>query len=538
MYKAADKAMGDHLTKTRAADKIAADMKLMRELFLDAVGLAPESSGGANDDAEGSSLAGLETSIGVHLPKHASLPRRSSREVGSHLDGAPRLSAEVGELLQLIETMKGTEQLAPLVARIEKMDSATLLSSAQLLGELMCQANLALAQQTVRSWKANLRADAGMVEDRSVGAVAGTPTFMAAFDALLEKGCSAADIRHAILNQHVELVLTAHPTEAQRRTIIKKHQRIVELLGEHDKHQVLTPGEIADLKSQIRSEQLAAWRTSNVRRSKPSAEGEARNGMMVIEETCWDAIPDHYRRVDRALARLGEHPLPYDATIMRISTWMGGDRDGNPNVTSQVTRRVNTLMRARAAELYYREVEKLLFELSHTGPISDEMRAEVEKFTGTHDPDGVRRKVFTEDRDYGVHWTFQTGCPDDEPYRVLLMAIRRRLYKTRVRMEQLYLALSHNDVAKEPESDADVYVNSADLLAPLELMYRSLIAVGDGVLADGTLLSLIRRVRTFGISMAKLDLRQESDRHAEVLDAITKFLGLGSYLQWDEVGRR
>ena len=113
--------------------------------------------------------------------------------------------------------------------------------------------------------------------------------------------------------------------------------------------------------------------------------------MMVIEETCWDAIPDHYRRVDRALARLGEHPLPYDATIMRISTWMGGDRDGNPNVTSQVTRRVNTLMRARAAELYYREVEKLLFELSHTGPISDEMRAEVEKFTGTHDPDGVRR---------------------------------------------------------------------------------------------------------------------------------------------------
>ena len=162
---------------------------------------------------------------------------------------------------------------------------------------------------------------------------------------------------------------------------------------------MLTPGEIADLKSQIRSEQLAAWRTSNVRRSKPSAEQEARNGMMVIEETCWEAVPEHYRRIDRALDRLGQPPLPYDATIVRVSTWMGGDRDGNPNVTAKVTLQVNLLMRARAAELYYREVEKLLFELSHTGPISDEMQAEVEKYTGDGSlEDGVRRKVFTQVR--------------------------------------------------------------------------------------------------------------------------------------------
>ena len=295
---------------------------------------------------------------------------------------------------------------------------------------------------------------------------------------------------------------------------------------------MLTPGEIADLKSQIRSEQLAAWRTSNVRRSKPSAEQEARNGMMVIEETCWEAVPEHYRRIDRALDRLGQPPLPYDATIVRVSTWMGGDRDGNPNVTAKVTLQVNLLMRARAAELYYREVEKLLFELSHTGPISDEMQAEVEKYTGDGSlEDGVRRKVFTQVRspssscclldhallhprcftrvasppcstallhrvacltqDMQVHWSFQTGCPDDEPYRVLLMAIRRRLYKTRVHMEQLYLAATHETT--EPDDDADVYSSAQELLEPLELMYRSLVAVGDDVLADGTLLSLIRR---------------------------------------------
>ena len=81
-------------------------------------------------------------------------------------------------------------------------------------------------------------------------------------------------------------MLTAHPTEAQRRTILKKHQRVVELLGEYDKQALLTPGEISELKDKIRSEQLAAWRTSNVRRSKPSAEGEARNGLLVSPPRC------------------------------------------------------------------------------------------------------------------------------------------------------------------------------------------------------------------------------------------------------------
>lgn len=161
------------------------------------------------------------------------------------------------------------------------------------------------------------------------------------------------DAASQIVNQDIELVLTAHPTEAQRRTILKKHQRIVELLGEYDKQALLTPGEIAELKDKLRSEQLAAWRTSNVRRSKPSAEGEARNGLLVIEETCWDAVPEHYRRLDRSLARIGQKPLPYDACIVRISTWMGGDRDGNPNVTSRTTEKVGSYIALRRVTRRY-----------------------------------------------------------------------------------------------------------------------------------------------------------------------------------------
>ena len=506
-----------------ATDHIAADMFLMRELFLEAIGPVESKPKPAN-----SKLAHSSASLD-RLPQGVPMMRLASQSNLDHLDGTPRLSNNVGDLLKEVEAMTdNVEALAPIAKKVESMDPDTLLSSAQLFGELLTQSNLALSQQTVRAWKANLRADAGAEEDVSAGAVVGNPTFRSAFDGLLNKGYSPSQIRDAIMGQDIELVLTAHPTEAQRRTILKKHQRIVELLGKYDTGKTtMTPGEVSELKEMISREQVAAWRTSNVRRSKPSAEGEARNGMMVIEETCWDAVPEHYRRIDRSLGRLGQPPLPYDTSVVRISTWMGGDRDGNPNVTSSVTDKVNMLMRARAAELYYKEVEKLLFELSHTGPISVEMREAVEVYTGKIEA-GVRKKVFTQNANYGVHWNFQSGCPDDEPYRVLLMSIRRRLYKTKMRMEEMYMGGSREAV------DPDVITSSGALLEPLEIMYRSLIAVGDRVLADGTLLDLIRRVRTFGISMAKLDLRQESDRHAEALDAITRYLGLGSYLAWDE----
>ena len=288
MYQAADKMISEQMTAERAADKISSDMKLMRDLFLDAVG-PPPTEGSTGDQAR---RASLTVQTASRVPVDSPKPKAVAAPFQYSLDGAPRLSAEVGELLKAVEAAGGNEEiLSPIARQIESMDAATLLSSAQLLGELLCQANLALFQQTVRSWKANLRADAGAVEDRSVGAVVGTPTFRSAFDNLLAKGYSPAQIRTAILGQEIELVLTAHPTEAQRRTILKKHQRIVELLSEHDKHMLLTPGELSDIKAQIRSEQVAAWRTSNVRRTKPSAEGEARNGMMVIEETCWDAVP-------------------------------------------------------------------------------------------------------------------------------------------------------------------------------------------------------------------------------------------------------
>ena len=301
-----------------------------------------------------------------------------------------------------------------------------------------------------------------------------------------------------------------------------------------------TPGELQQIAGTIKRELLSAWRTSSVRRSKPTAEGEARNGMAVIEETLWNAVPAHYRRLDRLFQANGLPPLPIEAMPVQISSWMGGDRDGNPNVTSVVTRRVVTLLRSRAAEYYYEEVDRLLMELTHNGPISEEMSALVATcLAGANDdpkskPAGSK-KVFTSSPHFGVAKNFQTGVPEDEPYRIVLMAVRRRLYKTKMTMDALYMGeISPAQAAAEK----DVYVSKADLLAPLEVMYRSLVRVGDAVLAnEGTLLDLIRRVKTFGIALTRLDCRQESERHAEAIDAITTYLGLGSFLEWDEERR-
>ena len=92
--------------------------------------------------------------------------------------------------------------------------------------------------------------------------------------------------------------------------------------------------------------------------ARPTPEGEARNGMLVIEDTVWKAVPEYYRRIDRCLRRIGQPQLPYGSSILKLSSWMGGDRDGNPNVTWHTTKQVVTLLRWRIVELYYREAER------------------------------------------------------------------------------------------------------------------------------------------------------------------------------------
>jgi len=483
------------------------DMSLLREAFLEAVGR--------------------------NIPAY---PVEDPGETPGEVDtfgvdesaGAPRLSEDQMKFLEYVEDANTT--FDDLTKRVDDMNPEVLLGCSTLLSKILNFANMTDAHQTLTEWKACQRADSNN-EDHHEGS--SLPTFSAAFSKMIESGVSPTAVHTALSKQKVDIVLTAHPTEACRRTVLLKQKRIVNFLDEYERVAVTgSPGDLINVKEKIKRELLSCWRTSSIRRSKPSPEGEARNGIQLVEDTLWDAVPEHYRRIDRLFARNKLPPLPHDAAPIQISNWMGGDRDGNPNVTATVTRTVVALLRCRAAELYYKEVDALLFELTHNGPITEEMRAEVEACVAASGG-AVKdsKKVFRPDSNYGVAKSFQTGVPADEPYRIVLMAVRRRLYKTNAVMEQLYMGTISPEAAA---ADPDVISCKAELLRPLEVMYRSLVVVGDRVLADGTLLDLIRRINSFGISLTRLDIRQESERHADALDALTTHLGLGSYLGWTE----
>eukprot|EP00475_Leptophrys_vorax_P002830 TRINITY_DN11602_c0_g1_i1.p2 TRINITY_DN11602_c0_g1~~TRINITY_DN11602_c0_g1_i1.p2 ORF type:complete len:852 (-),score=93.10 TRINITY_DN11602_c0_g1_i1:159-2348(-) len=241
-----------------------------------------------------------------------------------------------------------------------------------------------------------------------------------------------------------------------------------------------------------------------------------RAGMSYFYETIWKGVPEFLRRVDTALKSIGiEERLPYNIPIIQFSSWMGGDRDGNPRVTASVTRDVVYLARLMVVNLYIAQIEDLLFALS-MWRASDELKERA-------------RAVHTGAKKHTNHYIeFWKQVPSSEPYRVVLCEVRDRLWNTRDHYQQLMLH------GKSDFNDEDIYVSADQLMEPLELIYRSLQSTLDTTVAEGQLLDFIRQVACFGLSLVKLDIRQESDRHTDAVDAITQHLGLGAYKDWPE----
>lgn len=309
-------------------------------------------------------------------------------------------------------------------------------------------------------------------------------------------GLSAEGLARQVAELEIELVLTAHPTEVARRTLIQKYDAIAAQLAAGD-HSDLLPEERQAVQEKLQRLIAEAWHTDEIRRTRPTPVDEAKWGFAVIEHSLWHALPDFLRHVDRTLQEtLGER-LPLEAAPIRFASWMGGDRDGNPNVTAAITREVLLLARWMAADLYLRDVDSLAAELSMQ-QASDELRAEVGDLA--------------------------------EPYRALLKQLRERLRATR--------AWAERAIHTGEEPGADVLQDNRELLEPLQLCFRSLQECGMGVIADGDLLDTLRRAATFGLFLARLDVRQDSTRHAKAMSEITEYLGLGNYADWDESVRQ
>jgi phosphoenolpyruvate carboxylase len=310
------------------------------------------------------------------------------------------------------------------------------------------------------------------------------------------------DLFDAVCRLRIELVLTAHPTEVSRRTLIHKYNRVANLLAARD-HVDLTIPEREEVLDALRREIVSAWETDEVRHDRPTPLDEVRGGLIVFEQSLWQAVPAFLRSVDAELRQVSGRSLPLEVAPLRFGSWIGGDRDGNPNVTPKVTRNACLLARWQAADLYLPEINALRDELS----MSRASRELTERTGETH-----------------------------EPYRVLLREVRNRLVATRDWAEAALR--EDSDASHEGVRHSDgIYLEADTLAEPLRLCYRSLVATGDEVIANGRLADLLRRVATFGVTLARLDIRQESDRHTAALAAITAARGLGSYAEWDEQRR-
>ena len=183
------------------------------------------------------------------------------------------------------------------------------------------------------------------------------------FERLAGAGVAPDALFKAICTLRIELVLTAHPTEVSRRTLIHKYNRIAQFLAERD-HVDLTVPEREEVTAALRREIVSAWETDEVRHDRPSPLDEVRGGLIVFEQSLWHAVPAFLRSVDAALRRVAGRGLPLEVAPLRFGSWIGGDRDGNPNVTPEVTRKACLLARWQAADLYLSEISSLRDELS------------------------------------------------------------------------------------------------------------------------------------------------------------------------------
>ena len=429
-------------------------------------------------------------------------PERDATERGPMTDIDVRLREDVhvlGELLgetirqqhgdaflQKIEDIRHSakadrrgpgEQLTSTLADLAEED---LLPVARAFNQFLNLANMAEQYQLIR------RRDAGQPEPFEARVL---PELLAR---LKQAGHSNDALARQLAKLDIQLVLTAHPTEVARRTLIQKYDAIAGQLAAQD-HRDLTPDERQQVRERLRRLIAEAWHTEEIRRTRPTPVDEAKWGFAVIEHSLWHAIPSHLRKVDKALLDATGLRLPLEAAPIRFASWMGGDRDGNPNVTAAVTREVLLLARWMAADLFLRDIDALAAELS------------MQQASGA-----LRERV----------------GDSAEPYRAVLKQLRDRLRATR--------AWAHTALTSSQPASAEVLVDNRDLIAPLELCYQSLHECGMGVIAEGPLLDCLRRAVTFGLFLGRLDVRQDAARHRDALTEITDYLGLGRYADWDE----
>ena len=346
---------------------------------------------------------------------------------------------------------------------------------------------------------ANVAEDIHRERRRAVHEAAGEPpqdSSLAATYLKLDTANLDPDIvADALVGALVSPVITAHPTETRRRTVFDTQHRITELMRMR-LHGLARTEEGRDIETELRRHILTLWQTALIRLSRLKIQDEIETGLRYYAAAFFEVIPQVNAQVRAALqARWPDTDLLAEP-ILRPGSWIGGDRDGNPNVTAEVVRLATGRAAFTAFAYYFGELTALQQELSMSVRlvhISDGLAALAD---ACHEP-----------------------AREDEPYRRALRVIHARLTAT-----------AQQILDEQPEHELDLgmspYQTPAELLADLDVVDDSLRANGSAVLADDRLCRLRESVRVFGFHLSGLDMRQNSDVHEEVIAELFAWAGV------------
>ncbi|WP_068620338.1 phosphoenolpyruvate carboxylase [Paenibacillus tuaregi] len=313
---------------------------------------------------------------------------------------------------------------------------------------------------------------------------------------LKERGLSYDEVQEILEGLSLELVMTAHPTEAMRRAILDIHKRIADDVMQLD-NPTLTFREREQLREKLLNEVITLWQTDELRDRKPTVLDEVRNGMYYFHETLFHVLPDVYQELERCLTKYYPEHNWHVPTYLRFGSWIGGDRDGNPSVTANVTWETLLMQRKLAVREYQRILAELFRYLSFSTSIvnvTDELLESIQK-----DQEVVTLNKTPEWRN------------EKEPYRVKLTYMTEKL---------------HNVIDVTKKDSPDRYNQVEELVEDLNIIDRSLRHHYADYVADTHIRYLIRQVELFGFHTAKLDIRQHSQEHENAMTEILAHMNI------------
>ena len=297
---------------------------------------------------------------------------------------------------------------------------------------------------------------------------------------------SDADLKEWLENFSVRPVFTAHPTEAARRSVLSKMTTIAKLLEQPD--------------SQIKNERLAEaidllWQTDELRLGRPEPLDEAVNSIYYLDELLLETVPEVLAEFVNEVKKLGID-LSLSARPLRFGTWIGGDRDGNPNITAEVTKAAILLQNAHFTRTMFQHLDELRQALSISTKLAG-VSKELEKSVAQD----LEKLPEIEARYRRINV--------EEPYRLKATAIRHKLALTQAR-----------HVAGLPHFPGRDYQNTAELLQDFEIMRSSLEANNGSLIANGLIDRIMRSINAFGLTHATMDIREHSETHHKVLNQL------------------